>query len=71
MCTVASAVTDRPAARTAPDVTGPMEAMTAGTPSTPSRSTVRSTVDDEVKATASATRARSEAPGSTSPATVR
>ena len=42
----------------APDVTGPIDATTRGTPSAPSRSTVRSTVDDEVKATASAARAR-------------
>ena len=39
-------------------VTGPMEAMTGGQPGGPRRSTVRSTVDDEVKATASAGRGR-------------
>ena len=52
-------------------MTGPMEAMTGGTPAAPRSSTVRSTVDDEVKATASAARASSTATGSTTPAAVR
>ena len=71
VCGLASAATCRPASRAVPEVTGPMETTTAGTPPGPSRSTARSTVDDEVKAMASARPAAVTWSGSGRPATVR
>ncbi len=68
---MASAVTLRPWVLTDADVTGPMETTTGGTAPIPRRSTVRSTVDDDVNATASAARAATTDLGSGSPATVR
>ena len=60
-----------PAARAEPEVIGPIETTTGGTPPAPSRSTVRSTVEDEVKAMASARRAAATSSGPGAPATVR
>ena len=71
MCSDASTSTTRPRSRAVPAVTGPMQATTGGTASTPKASTNRLTVDDEVKVTASAVASASRAAASTGAGTVR